>query len=217
MNAKALLLPGCLALGAALYAPPCAAQSTWQIGLRIIPQATSLRHETGFPLLDFLKIVPYYFRVRPALGLGVVYQPYKHWYIGADLLYSMQGGGYEARRTNINYLKVPLWLGYSAADRRKVMFNLQAGLDVAYLVRATMHYQDGETVNIARYVNRTTWGPTMAIGAAVHLGEGYRLNTQLLVATDVRTLSRTEPSFGVHNYILPGLRFSLDRPLTPGR
>jgi hypothetical protein len=206
---------GLLLLG--LPTPRCVAQSTWQIGIRIIPQSTTLRYDTGFPVQDFLKDTPYYSRVRAAFGIGVVYQPFPRWSIGADLLYSMQGGGYEERRTNLNYLKIPLWLGYSASADRKVQFNVQAGIDATYLVRATMRYRDGETVNIARYLNRTNWGPGLALGTKFKVGEQYTLNTQLLLYTDIRSLSKTDTAFGAHNYILPGLRLSLDRGLSPRR
>ena len=201
-----------IAIGASLR---CEAQGTWQVGVRFSPQAPTFRYETGFPLQDFLKDAPSYFRVRTAQGIGFLYQPHDRFSIGADILYSLQGGGYASRKTNLNYVKLPIWIGYAASSARKLVFNLQTGVDVAYLTKATLHYSDGETVDIARYVNRTNWGASVAIGLKFRVYQLYWLNTQVMLHTDVKSLSRTNPAFGVHNYILPGIRISLDRARRP--
>lgn len=188
-------------------------QHSLQLGLRVVPQATTFRYATGLPVQDWLKASPYYFRIRTTQGVGLLYYPYPRWSLGVDVLYALQGGGYEARKTNLNYLKTVLWLGYSASPRKRVGFNLQAGIDIAYLVRARLHYRDGKKVNIAPYVNQTNWGVPLAAGLQWKVARNYRLNTQLLFYTDFISLASTNSSFRLQNYVLPGIRFSLNRQL----
>ncbi|MES2732469.1 MAG: outer membrane beta-barrel protein [Bacteroidota bacterium] len=189
------------------------AQKGVQVGVRFIPQSTSFIFNTGFPLVDMLKLAPYYARFRTAQGIGVLYNPHEHWSIGADVLYSLHGGGYETRTTNVNYLKVPVWLGYNANSRHKLMFNMQIGLDFAYVMNANMTYKDGDPVNIIHAVNRTNWGMPFAMGFKFKFLKSYYLNTQIYIYADVKTLSKTNPGFEVKDYILPGFRFSIDRRL----
>ena len=187
------------------------AQSKLEIGIRFAPQATSFRYQTPSPIQDFLKLTPHYFRVRTAQGLGVLYHPYKRWSVGADVLYSLQGGGYESRRTNVNYLKMPLWLGYNGSPDRRLIFNVQTGIAFAWLVSAKIKYADGEEIDIVRYANRTTWGVPLAVGLKYKILKTYYMNTQLFLYTDFESLSKTNPAFKVANYILPGIRFSIDQ------
>ena len=206
---KKILVLSCL--GILCVSSGAHAQKGVQIGLRFIPQSTSLRYDTGFPLIDILKLAPYDQRWRTAQGIGVLYHPHERWSVGADMLYSLQGGGYKARRTNVNYLSVPVLFGYNASPRHRLIFNIQTGLDVAFLVRARMRYSDGTTLDISRYVNQTAWGIPFAIGFKYRVHRTYFLNTQLYVYSDLTSLTKTNDTYGVRNYILPGIRFTIDR------
>ncbi len=191
----------------------CYSQEKLEVGFRFIPQATSLLYKTPNPVGDYLKLTPYDFRVRTAQGIGAVYHPYKRWSVAADILYSLQGGGYESRKTNIDYLKIPFWLGYNALPHHKVIFNVQVGVDVAWVASAKMRYDDGQTINISPYVNRANWGIPFAIGAKVKVYKNYFLNTQLYLYMGCRSIAKTSSTFKVTDYILPGIRFSIDRSI----
>ncbi len=189
------------------------AQKQIVLGVRFNPQSTSFQYETLAPANDFLKLTPYYFRVRPAVGIGATYQAFKHWGVGADLLYSMQGGGYEARKTNINYIKIPLWFRYNTSNDRRLIVNFQAGVDLAWMASAKLKYQDGETINIINYANRFNWGASVALGVKFKILKSYYINTQVFLYKDFRTLSKTSSEFKVTDYVFPGIRLSIDKQI----
>ena len=87
-----------------LFNAACFSQNKIELGVRCIPQATTFRYTLGLPgvspVLDYLKLSPYYFRIRTAQGIGAIYNPVQRLRLGADLLYSLQGGGYKERKTN---------------------------------------------------------------------------------------------------------------------
>jgi len=193
----------------------CYSQDKIEVGVRFIPQATTFRYTQGVgPVIDFLKIsAPYYYRVRTAQGVGITYNPLQRVRIGADFLYSLQGGGYEQRKTNLNYLKLPLWIGYNSAASRRIIFTVQSGVELSYLLSARVKYPEGKPLDIHSYVNRTSWGIPFAIGVKFKVYRSYFLSIQLYVYSDINTLAKTNAVFGVYNYIYPGLRISIDQNL----
>lgn len=190
-------------------------QNKVEIGLRFIPQATTFRYTSGAgALADFLKVTaPYYSRIRTAQGIGILYQPYKRVSLGADLLYSLQGGGYEQRKTNVNYVQLPLWIGYNSSDKRKLIFTLQSGIELSYLLSAKIKYQDGESTDIRNYINTTSLGIPFAMGIKFRMLHTYFVTTQLYLYSDITSLASTNNSFGVYNYIYPGIRISINQDL----
>lgn len=205
-----------LTIGLLLSYSECYSQSKIELGIRFIPQATTFRYTQGAaPIIDFLKVsAPYYFRVRTAQGLGLTYNPVPRIRLGVDLLYSLQGAGYDQRQTNVDYLKVPIWIGYNSLAKRRVIFTIQSGVELSYLVRARMKYRDGESVNIREYVNSTSWGIPFAIGVKFKVFQSYYITTQLYLSADFSTLAKTNASFGVYNYVYPGLRICIDQNLS---
>ncbi len=204
-----------ITLGLCLLSPVVYSQNKAEIGLRFTPQATTFRYTSGGGILaDFLKATaPYYFRVRTAQGMGILYQPYKRLSLGADLLYSLQGGGYEQRKTNVNYLKLPLWIGYNSSGRRGIIFTIQSGVELSYLLSAKVKYQDGKSTDISEYVNKTSLGIPFAMGVKFRMGHSYFVTTQLYVYSDITSIASTNSAFGVYNYIYPGIRVSIDQNL----
>ena len=191
------------------------AQSKWELGIRFIPQSTTFRYNQGIgPLYDFLKVTaPYYSRIRTAQGVGVTYNYLPHLHLGADLLYSLQGGGYEHRKTNLNYLKLPLWIGYNSSIKRKLIFTVQSGVELSYLLRAKMKYEDGQNEDIRRYVKKASGGIPIAMGVKFKVLHSYFVHTQLYLYTDWNSISKTNSVFGVYNYVYPGFRISIDQNL----
>ncbi|HEY0053853.1 MAG TPA: outer membrane beta-barrel protein [Pedobacter sp.] len=188
-------------------------QPKWEVGFRIIPQSPSLRYKTPSPISDFLKLTPYYSRLRMAQGIGVVYHLHRRWSVAADIIYSMQGGGYKERKTNLNYFKIPVTIGYNARNSRKLVFNMQTGIDVNFLASAKLKYQDGQVEDIGKYLSKVSLGVPFSIGWKFKLSKSYLMNTQVYANTDFTSISKTDQSFKVNNYILPGIRFSVDQPL----
>ncbi|MEJ7644815.1 MAG: outer membrane beta-barrel protein [Chryseolinea sp.] len=196
------------------------AQSNVEVGIRFMPQVVALRYDYGVgSSYDFLKtalpgnFAPHYSRVRTSQGIGIVYNPVQKIRLAADLLYSLQGGGYEERKTNLNYIKVPLLVGYNASPNRKLIFIVQTGIELSYLTSATIKREDGEVTNIRNYLNKTTWGVPFAIGFKFRVLDAYFITAQLYLYSDFHTLSKTNKALGVYNYVYPGLRISLDRNL----
>ncbi len=205
-----------LAIGLLLSYSVGISQSRIEVGARFIPQATTFRYSQGAdPLIDFLKVsAPYYFRVRTAQGFGFTYNPVQRIKLGVDLLYSLQGGGYEQRETNLNYLKIPFWLGYNSSAKRTIMFTIQSGIELSYLISGRVKNKDGESVNIKDYVNNISWGIPFAIGVRFKVHKTYYVTTQLYIYSDFNTLSKTNAVFGVYNYVYPGLRICIDQNLS---
>lgn len=194
-----------------LFLCPCVyAQRKFSAGVRFLPSATMFRYDTGVPIADFLKIAPHYSRLRTAQGVGVTYHPARKLHVGADLLYAFQGGGFKQRRTDLGYMNAPLWIGYNTAPEKKVIFTVQSGVQLSYLVNAKLKYENGSSANIKSYFRKTTAGIPLAVGFKFRLASSYYLSTQLYVSSDVKSLSRTSKEFGVYNYVFPGLRIALD-------
>ncbi len=191
----------------------CNAQSKFDYGIRFIPQATTFRFNQGVgPVIDFLKVsAPYYFRVRTAQGIGLTYKAFQHFHVGVDLMYSLQGGGYQERKTNLNYLKTPLLLGYNSVDRRRIVFMVQTGIEFAYLTSARIKYVDGKTTDISSHVKRFSYGIPFAMGIKFKTLQLYNVTMQLYVYSDIETLSKTNKVFGVYNYVYPGFRICIDK------
>jgi hypothetical protein len=210
-----------LLAGATLFNESAFSQTKLEAGIRIIPQVTAIRYTTGVGAKnDFFRTVfpgsaaPHYSRVRMAAGAGVVYYPLKRMRIGADLLYSLQGGGYEERRTNLNYFQVPVWIGFNGLPKRRVIFTAQAGFQLSCLAVARMKFSTGEKSHIAGSISRFSWGIPLAVGVKFKTGPATFLTAQVLVYSDFSTLSRTNKTLGAYNYIYPGLRICLDQPFS---
>lgn len=202
-----------------LFSSVCYSQSKIEVGARFITQATTFRYALGIPglspVVDYLKVTsPYFFRVRTAQGVGVLYNPVQRIRLGADLLYSLQGGGYEERKTNLNYLTLPLWIGINSKAKRRVIFNLQSGAQFSFLLRATNKYKDGTTTNISHDTHRVGWGIPIAFGVKFKVKQKYFITSQLYLYSDFSTISKTNNEFGVYNYVYPGLRISIDQNLS---
>lgn len=195
-----------------LLLSPCGyAQNKLSAGLRFLPSATMFRYDTGIPIADFLKIAPHYSRIRTAQGVGISYNPIRKLNVGADLLYAFQGGGFEQRRTDLSYMNVPLWIGYNTAPEKKLIFTIQSGIQLSYLINAKLKYENGTSSNIAPYLHKMTIGVPLAVGFKFRLTPLYYLSTQLYLSSDLKSLSRTNKEFGVYNYVFPGLRIAFDR------
>lgn len=204
-------------LGLGVWPSLVYSQNTIEVGLRFTPQATAIRYRHGVGnKYDFLKtaipneFAPHYSRIRTAQGVGIIYNPFLKLRLGADLLYSLQGGGYEQRKTNLNYLKIPIWFGYNSSPKKKLIFTVQTGIELSYLVRAKVKYEN-ETIDIRKYVNNTTWGVPFAIGIKFKAYTTYYVTTQLYLYSDFHTLSKTNSEFGAYNYVYPGIRISIDQ------
>ena len=204
-----------LIIGFLFFSSVSYSQSKFTLGIRVTPQTTTFRYTSGTnPALDYLKSnASYYFRVRTALGIGLIYNPIQRFRLGTDLLYSLQGGGFEQRKTNLNYLTLPLWIGYNASAKRKIIFTVQSGIQFSYLVSARMKYQDGQSEDIGQYVNKSSWGIPLAVGVKFKVRQTYFITTQLYLYSDFSTIAKTNPQFGVYNYIYPGIRISIDQNL----
>lgn len=187
-----------------------------ELGLRFIPQATTFRYTQGVaPIIDFLKTsAPYYFRLRTAQGIGIVYNPAQRLRLGADLLYSLQGGGYEDRKTNLNYLKIPVWIGFNAKSKRRLIFTVQTGIEFGYLISAKIKYPQAESIDIRHYVNKTSWGIPFAMGVKFKVYQKYYVTTQLYLYSDFSTIAKNNSVFGAYNYVYPGLRICFDQNLS---
>ncbi len=206
-----------IVLNLLLFSSVCYSQNKIELGVRFIPQATTFRYTLGIPgvspVLDYLKLSPYYFRVRTAQGIGILYNPVQRIRLGADLLYSLQGGGYKERKTNLNYLTLPLWLGVNSKAKRRIIFTLQTGIQFSCLLSAKNKYTDGTSVNINHYVSRTSWGIPIAIGVKFKILHQYFITTQLYIYSDFSSIAKTNKQFGAYNYVYPGLRVSIDQSL----
>ncbi|CAG5006634.1 hypothetical protein DYBT9275_03866 [Dyadobacter sp. CECT 9275] len=199
-------------LFAVLSCRVCYSQNKLAVGVRLLPSATTFRYNTGVPILDFLKVAPYHFRVRTTQGIGVLYNAGRKLSIGTDLLYSLEGGGYQQRKTNLNYLKLPIWIGYNSSPARKLIFTVQSGLEFSYLLQAKIRYDD-KSIDIGRYVNKLSTGIPLAIGVKFRMFHSYAVSTQLYLSSEIGSLSKTNREFGVYNYVFPGLRISIDHSL----
>jgi hypothetical protein len=191
------------------------AQSKFELGLRIIPQATTFRYSLGLPevspALGYLKLSPYDFRVRSSQGIGIVYNPVQLLRLGADLMYSLQGGGYKERKTNLSYLNLPLWLGFNSKASKKLIFTIQSGVQLSCLLSAKNKFKDGTTTDISRYVSRFSWGVPLAVGLKFKVAQTYFITTQVYVYTDFSPIAKTNPKLGVYNYVYPGIRICIDQ------
>ncbi|MEO7991194.1 MAG: outer membrane beta-barrel protein [Chryseolinea sp.] len=198
------------------FVPAYSQHDKVELGLRFIPQATTFRYTQGVaPIIDFLKIsAPYYFRVRTAQGIGILYNPVQRLRLGADLLYSMQGGGYEERKTNLNYLKIPMWIGFNAKSKHRIIFTVQSGIEFGFLISAKIKYSQGESVDIRHYVNKTSWGIPFAMGVKFKVHQTYYVTTQLYLYSDFNTIAKTNSALGAYNYVYPGLRICIDQNLS---
>lgn len=206
--------------GACLIPLATQAQQRVELGLRIMPQATAIRYDGGLGAqVELLRVLtpksfaPNYFRVRAAFGVGILYYPLKRLRLGADLLYSLQGGGYEQRKTNLSYFKMPLWFGFNSLPRRKVIFTIQTGIELSCLAFAKLKYQNGDKTSISPSINRLSWGIPLAMGLKFRCFSTYYMTAQVYVSTDFSTLSKTNKDFGAYNLIYPGIRLSIDQNL----
>jgi hypothetical protein len=209
-----------LIAGSSLVTSAMHAQSKVELGLRIMPQATAIRYDAGLGTqAEVLKVLtpksfaPHYFRVRAAFGLGALYYPLKRLRLGADLLYSLQGGGYRQRKTNLGYFKLPLWIGFNSLPKRNVIFTIQTGIELSCLAFAKLKYQDGDKTSIGSSINRLSWGIPFAMGVKFKCFSTYYMTAQVYIATDFSTLSKTNHTFGAYNLIYPGIRLSIDQNL----
>ena len=188
-------------------------QPSWELGGRLIPQSPKFMNAPSsgeYILLDPI-VNRRGFRVRPAVGIGVTYYLAERWTISGDLLYSAQGGGYPRRKTNTNYLKMPLWLGYSAHRQRNLIFTTQLGIEYGYLLKATLvdDFSDRRE-DVSAYLRRGYTGVAWAIGLKKYLFDHtYAIGMQLYLSSGLTNINR-QGALIVRHLLTPGLRITFD-------
>ena len=188
-------------------------QSSWEMGIRLIPQSPKFMNapSSGEYILHDPIINRRGFRIRPAVGIGATYYLAEHWTVSGDLLYSPQGGGYPRRKTNTNYLKMPLWLGYSAHRQRNLIFTTQLGIEYGYLLKATLadDFSDRRE-DVSAYLRRGYTGVAWAIGLKKYLFDHtYAIGVQLYLSSGLTNINR-QGSLAVRHLLVPGLRITFD-------
>lgn len=77
-------------------------------------------------------------RWRSRIGLGVCYFVFKKWHAGLNTFYSQEGGGYENQFTNASYWKNSFLVGFNSNYKKKVIFELNTGVDLNLLLAARL-------------------------------------------------------------------------------
>lgn len=196
-----------------LLATPALAQRGFQIGLRAIPQYTSIMNS------DYPDSLENAFTVGAAGGIGFGYGFTNHFTLGANVLYSYQGQRfnyyYPRPGTDINgnplpeaevereiffkYIQVPVFAKFGTDFERKYAFYGMIGPQFGYMLDATDRNDDKryvpeydpyvETANYPddpyeRYERLDIQG-MVAAGLDVKLRFNLRMNVQLRAAMSV--------------------------------
>jgi len=114
-------------------------------------------------IIDLL--LPKDFRIRPVLGGYIRHYPAKHVYLEYGLSFSGEGGGYNKRKTNLNYLRNQLSLGLTALPYRKNVFYLGVNYNANVMLNAKIKDNLNHTSeNIGAYFKQFYQGVGLAIG-----------------------------------------------------
>lgn len=187
-----LLVALLLLLGAA-YITPALAQKEFQVGVRIIPQASFLLNGDDLGN-DSLKIG---FTPSYAAGIMLGQNFRRNWAFELNLLYASQGqnytrtlatGGTRDSSVSLEYIKVPLMLKYRTNPDKRVMFTASLGPQLNFLIRARQ-YADGkqlpDTLTSKSFEVRDLYNPT-DISVVAGLGIDVKLTQQLHLGIQAR-------------------------------
>jgi hypothetical protein len=133
-------------------------------------------------IIDFL--VPKDFRIRLVLGSYIRHYPTKHFYLEYGMSLSGEGGGYNNRKTNLNYLKNQLSFGYTVMPYRKNIFYFGVTYNANMLLNAKSKDDLNHTSeNIKKYFRQFYQGVGVAVGLKKRINQTdyirFNLSTQL--------------------------------------
>ncbi|HEX5624503.1 MAG TPA: porin family protein [Saprospiraceae bacterium] len=166
-------------------------------------------------LLDYL---PTY---KPAFGLDFGYQFQPQLALQTGILYSLQGQRYETAgnvnaryRTNLEYLKFPLLLHFTASPERKLSFQAQAGFQLSWLTKA-----ESSRLNVFGYyspalVDVKSYYSTLPLDLVVGLGlqmkvRSYIVGLMLRMDYALTDIEKSDKKTGLRG---PASNFTLSMP-----
>jgi hypothetical protein len=119
-------------------------------------------------------------------GLGGEYGFNKHYGVGIDVLYSLQGQRYILNNIEynqkVNYIKVPVYFTYNSDASKPISFVGKIGPQVSFLTDANLSNKNGDKVQI----NNKDRYNTVTFGGVAEAGAQYKIASQLYLTTLVR-------------------------------
>lgn len=96
---------------------------------------------------------PKKFRVRPAIGGFAKYYVGNHFFIEYCLSYSFEGGGFEQRKVNLDFVRNELFLGYTTSLDRNNSFSLKFAYAYCFLTNAKLiDKHENNKTDIKKYI-----------------------------------------------------------------
>ncbi|GAB4235590.1 MAG: hypothetical protein Tsb0034_09840 [Ekhidna sp.] len=160
--------------------------------------------------LDIVAL-PKDWRMRHAIGLDVRYYLGTRWFATYGTSFSQEGGGYSQQRTNANYWKNAVHLGYSAKQNRKLIFEMYTGLEHSILINAKFKDKNNGTVeNIEEYLSNSFVSIPLGIGLKSRVGKTYFFTMD--VSAHFGTYDASSQDFiKSAQIILPAFRFGISK------
>jgi len=150
-------------------------------------------------------------RYRSRFGFGLIYYPYRRWYVEYSPSYSQEGGGYTERKTNADYFAHSFLLGFSTLPSNKIIFNMFCGIEMNFLLTARLiNVHSKLTEDVTEYFNRFSISFPIGLGVKTRIVGNYYFGCQTFVSFSPYTISK-ESYLRASQIIFPAFQFSISK------
>lgn len=148
---------------------------------------------------------------RSRISAGLKYYLTNKWHIDYAASFSQEGGGFKQQRTNANYLKNTICLGYSTRHSRRIVFSLFGGIDANMLINAhNINDYTKEREDISDFFYRLNLNYTAGLGFKTRIVRDLYFNFKTFISISPYNISR-ESYIKVSQVIFPAFQFSISK------
>ncbi len=108
----------------------------------------NVRFQNGH-IVDYL--IPKDHRLRPTVGLSLRRNLRPHLFLKYESSFSAEGGGFITRRTNLNFIKNQVSIGYTTVSSRMNRYQIGISYSLNFLLNASYRNVNDEKLNIRTY------------------------------------------------------------------
>ncbi len=186
MNFKIIIIVGFLIF---LKPVELSAQNKIEAGPIISLQSPKFLNES---LLDITSSK--YFRIRPSIGGFARYYMGRHFYTEYNLSYSFEGGGFKQRKTNLDFIRNEIFIGYTTLIEKRNSFSFKIGYTYCILTNAKLIDEHAGTKDdVSEYIQSYYNSFPIALNYKRQIKDNLFLNINMIAQLISKTVMEDSP------------------------
>jgi hypothetical protein len=150
-------------------------------------------------------------RYRNKIGINLKYYPLKKWFVEYQTAYSQEGSGYKQQKTNANYWKNSVFLGYSTKHTKKIILDVFGGVDFnIFLNSKFINISNDTKLNVSNYYMKSNIGYTVGMGLKTKIDKSHYLRLSTFFSVSNSNISN-QPNIIQRQIIAPAYQLTFTK------